>query len=792
MQFLHAKHWAKPPLGMPENRYWQAFFYSGLAALFIFLPFVIVDGGFFHYAGDFNSQQITFYTYMNDFVKEGGTFSWATDLGSGAMNTYSYYLYGSPFFWLSVLFPSAWVPYLMAPWLVIKIAVAGGGAYLYLQRYAKNQSFAVVGACLYALSGFTLYNVFFNSFLDVIALFPYMLWALDATIYDGKRGWFAAFIALNFINNYFFFVGQVVFICIYFFCKLYAGAYHINRKIFAALAIETLLGAGMGMLLAWPAFLSIIQNPRVADFRTGYDLLMYTDVQQYFAIVLSWVMPPDSPYLSSLWDEGVVRWTSLTAYLPVCSVAGVLAYWRSRHGTWLKYVIGICMVCALVPLLNSAFYALNSSFYARWYYMPLLMMALATMKALEDETVDLYKSTVSVGVVMVITLAFAIVPSKEGTGWEFGELVHPEQYFMVLFLGLSGLILFAWVNAYWHDTKVYAQRMLAVILVFSCVYGICYIGIGKFGQWYNDSELDAQYLSAIDLAELLPDTDDYRIDTYETYDNLSMWMDMSGLQHFNTTVAPSILSFYPSVGVTRDVSSKPDVSLYALRSLLGVRYTILPVDEEENFLGEELSGWTRYLEAEGFVVYENENYLPLAFAYDYYVTEGQTVIVSEEVLGNVLLRAILLSDEQIAALADYDITTLDMLTGALLGDSDYETYLQDVAERSAMACDSFTMTNDGFTTTITLEEANLVFTAVPYDDGFTATVNGEVVEIWNVDNGLMAVPCAAGENEIVFTYAPDGFVESSILFWVCLLLLVVYLWRLRHLARRAQVRKQFN
>ena len=31
-----------------------------LTAALIFLPFYLLDGGFFHYAGDFNSQQISF------------------------------------------------------------------------------------------------------------------------------------------------------------------------------------------------------------------------------------------------------------------------------------------------------------------------------------------------------------------------------------------------------------------------------------------------------------------------------------------------------------------------------------------------------------------------------------------------------------------------------------------------------------------------------------------------------------------------------------------------------------
>ena len=171
---------------------------------------------------------------MNGFIKGAGypdsaftsvhnTFSWATDLGSGVMNAYSFYLYGSPFFWFSLLFPQGWLPYLMVPLLVLKFAVAGGGAYLYLRRYVKNENYAVLGACLYALSGFAVYNVFFNHFVDVVALFPYLLWALDEAIYENRHGLFAFWVAVNLLNNYFFFVGQVIFLCIYFVCKLTAN-----------------------------------------------------------------------------------------------------------------------------------------------------------------------------------------------------------------------------------------------------------------------------------------------------------------------------------------------------------------------------------------------------------------------------------------------------------------------------------------------------------------------------------------------------------------------------------------
>ena len=84
-------------------------------------------GGYFHYAGDFNDQQINFYQYANAFVKQGGTFSWATDLGSGFVNSYSFYLLGSPFFWLTLLVPARFMPWVMVPLLCLKIALAGGG-----------------------------------------------------------------------------------------------------------------------------------------------------------------------------------------------------------------------------------------------------------------------------------------------------------------------------------------------------------------------------------------------------------------------------------------------------------------------------------------------------------------------------------------------------------------------------------------------------------------------------------------------------------------------------------------
>ena len=771
------------PREQSHKKFWQAVGLCALTAAIFFLPFYILDGGFFHYAGDFNSQQISFYRYMNGFVKGAGypdstfagaphnTFSWATDLGSGVMNAYSFYLYGSPFFWLSVLLPQSWLPYMMVPLLVLKFGVAGGGAYLYLRRYVKNANYAVLGACLYALSGFAVYNVFFNHFVDVVALFPYLLWALDEAIYEDRHGLFAFWVAVNLLNNYFFFVGQVIFLCIYFVCKLTAKDFRLTGRKFGHLLWESVLGVAMGCLLLFPAVLSLLQNPRTIDLSSGWGFLIYAKVQQYLAILLSWILPPDSPYLTSVWSEGVIKWTSMTAYLPLCSLAGAMAYWRSRKADSKKRIVAVCAVCALVPMLNSAFYALNSSYYARWYYMPTLILAAMTVNALEDPDIDLDAPARGIGWIMLATLVFAVVPVRDDTTetWSFGVLKNPEQFFVVLGFGLLGLMLYRVLCSKWRQDSRFAQRMTAAVLVFACAFTMVHIGIGKFGQWHTDSDLVEQDTNALLLKNDLPEGD-YRIDTYKIHDNIGMWLDKSCLQYFGSTAAPSILSFYPGLGVKRDVRSEPEIANYALRGLLSVEYLITTPEKRESFEDEADAGWTYLADVDGYTLYHNDNYVPMGFTYDYYVTEATYEASIKTLRSNLLMRALVLTDEDVAQYGKY----LTELPDAMLDDLHYDSYTQDCADRRAHSCSVFQMNNAGFHAEITLDKPNLVFFSVPYDDGFTAYVNGEKTDILQVDEGLMAVLCPAGASSIDFVYQAAGLSASRVVTAVAIPVWVVY------------------
>ena len=165
-----------------KEKYFMAFGLAFIVACALFVPYIIWDKGYFIFYGDFNAQQIPFYKLAHAAVRNLDIgWSFGTDLGSNFVSSYSFYLLGSPFFWLTIPFPNDFVPHLMGPLLILKFSFASLTAYAYITRFVKNKNYAVLGAFMYAFSGFSVYNIFFNHFHEAIIFFPLLLLLLVFT-----------------------------------------------------------------------------------------------------------------------------------------------------------------------------------------------------------------------------------------------------------------------------------------------------------------------------------------------------------------------------------------------------------------------------------------------------------------------------------------------------------------------------------------------------------------------------------------------------------------------------------
>ena len=112
--------------------------------------------------------------------------------------------------------------------------------------------------------------------------------------------------------------------------------------------------------------------------------------------------------------------------------------------------------------------------------------------------------------------------------------------------------------------------------------------------------------------------------------------------------------------------------------------------------------------------------------------------------------------------------------GASLSLTD-EAMAYDCEQLKQTSADSFETDNNGFTAKVTRDKENLVFFSVPYDEGWSATVNGKEVEIEKVNVGFMAVKVDAGVSEIRFNYTAPGLVNGLLITGGACALLLIYI-----------------
>ena len=799
----------KSPNSKPKEKYLLLFAVAFIGMMISFIPSMIANKGIFLYYGDFNSQQMMFYQHCHDAVRSGNMgWVWGTDLGSSFIGSYAFYLLGSPFFWLTTLFPSGAVPYLI-PWLLaLKTAIAAITAYTYIRFFVDNTSACFIGGLLYAFSGFQTYNVFFNHFHDATAFFPLMLLGFELLVQKNKKGPFAVAVAICATISYFFFACEVVFVVIYFFLRCLDKDFEIDMKKFGLLILEAVIGVMISAVIFLPSALSVMGNYRVNERLYGLDLVIYGENVRIPRIIQSFFMLSDMPARINILNSDKARWASMAGYLPMFSMAGVIAFMRTRKkgkDSWLTKAIVVFGIMACVPILNSAFVLFNASYYARWYYMPILLMCLMTAKVIAENKDDLKKGFVPVCVVCAIFIGIGLLPTNEngvvsyGKVPEYIELYYIQAIVTIVMIIMLGTLIYVVAEKKLDYMKI-ASAMTAVAVVIcmtsSIVYGVTQ---GTDNTDYINRAINGGDSINMDKLEsgsenYNADNNFYRIDTSENVDNWCMFWKLSSMRCFHSVVSTSIMDFYSSIGQTRDVASRMETKVYPLRSLFSVKYYFNELTESERKGITEVSkpetlanlyGFEYVDTQNGFNIYENKYYVPMGFTYDYYCLDSDLQKASAVDKTSMLMKALVLTPEQAAK---YN----NILSYYSFKGTDYSTdqYYQNCLDRRANSCSSFSYDSYGFNAKIDLDKDNLVFFSVPYDDGWGAKVNGQDVEIEKVDYGFMAVLCPAGSNDIQFTYETKGLFWGKVITAVGFGSLIVYLGAVRFTGRKKKEEAQ--
>lgn len=774
------------------------------------LPILIKRGLPFFYYGDYNVQQIPFYILAHRAVRSGQIlWNWNVDLGGSMAGDFSFYLWGSPFFWITTLFPEKAIPYLMPFLMALKYAIAALCGYLYIRRYVHKYEYAMIGGYLYAFSGFNACNIVFNHFTDSVCFFPLYLLLFEKlmsvkTRKDGRlilSGThfvrFSLMTAFMSIVNYYFFFGQVLFFVIYFVVR------YLKKGEFADKLIRFLrafFSGSLGVLLAGfflaQAFAGVSGNTRLSNVLMGYDMLVYPSGKLIWDILKSLAMLPDIIGKGTLFYTGTVKNASLAAYIPMFGISGVVAFFLTfKKNCWQKKLTVLFLIMAVIPVFNSAFSLFNKSYYARWFYIPVLIMALETAMVMQrGKSLQMKKGIAAACIFFLFFVGVYLLPTTDENGnITFMSMSDNSTIFvrdmvftavLLLMLVFIGFILpknrdFSRViNSSSPFHRNARDMIILLMVVIACIIstGVPIVNGSSIISDRGKAKWQEQMLD--NRVEV--DTDFFaRGEVDSTSTNYDMVWGIPSIHCFLSTVPSEIFDFLSGAcGITRTVETNIPVERAGVRAIVSARYYFENAEITKNrvFYNEEGTDGYAFLEnTNGFDVFENLNFIPMGFAYDSYILESEWDELDKKDHDYDLVRVLILPDDIGKGLGS--VLNMRKLDADYLREHEmsYLEFTRECTKRAGTSCTRFDISTHGFeATTAPLKKDSLLFFSVPCRKGFSCTVDGTKAPVFKADYGLMAIPVSKGIHEIKVTYSPEGRTEGLVMTFAGGVVLLAY------------------
>ena len=719
--------------GFLQKDFVKSFIICFLIACICFLPFIIKGKGFFVLTNDFNDQQIPFTIGLHNALLDGGIsgFSWDVDLGTSTIDAYSFYEFGSPFFWLSMLFPANAFPYIVAWLFMLKFAFAGVTSCLYLRRFVKDNRWAVLGSVLYAFSGFSLINMLFYHFHDAIVCFPLLLIGLERLKEKKDYKLFVFTIFLNCFVNYFFFIGEVVFLIIYYLFRFANKDIKALIKDVVTCILCGILGVGMASFVFIPSIIFVMGNPRAGAFK-GIIGMLTTTLTDYMYIAKSLILPTETMTSASI--IGPQNFSSHGMYLPIFGLVLVIAYIIKKRD-WLSRIILLCAVASFIPLLSDLFY-MYSAAQMRWWYMFNLMVVLASIKVLEDPDRKAVKigAAVYASLIAIFTIGINVLNALniQGNQW----ILDSKRFYLGVIVAFVGIVVTLLITLrpvinYRAALATVCACSLALLLNTMYVYKTC--------DWMGYQA----YKQRFDIAKQIElPSEQFRLN--DTMNLISMTAHVAGFTNQTSTNTNSIFEFEDLFDYYHNVAGMPKNNIPGLAELLGGKYYIsfqesngILIDEYDTDLGKA------YL-------YERSA-CPIGFAMDSYITTAELKSL------DVNQRAIALLDSVVLDEADVTDEIKADLEHTSDSDIDFEKSIDDyVVEHTYGSVLGFTKDGHGVNCVTGYDKDTYVYFSIPYDTGWTALIDGQETDIIE-SGGMMILKVPAGEHSIALNYITPGF-----------------------------------
>lgn len=742
--------------------------FTTLITVVAILPTIIRYSGNLYLVGDYMTQLIPF-------IKEGrrmflsGTPFWSCNsfFGSNFLGSYSYYVYGSPFFWPLVLISEKYLCIGITAIFILKHIVAGATSYLFLTTFFLNRNYAVLGAMIYTFSSFTFDSTYYFIFLDVIAFFPLFLYFAEKVISGKSYIGFIFSVFLNAAVNYYCFIGTSIFFLIYLFFRIKFSD-NLTWKNARSCIVLYFAGVALSAVILLPAIYTLLDTSKATGSFSKIFISAAACIPQIIKLLRSIVLPSEG-ILGSGTGFTYSNFCSNAAFLPFFGAALTIITLRNKRKNWITRLLRTLLIITFVPFGNGIFTLFSNLNYTRWWYSLVMIMVLASLNTLQeyennkDILISDYNKSKKILLKIIVCLTVPLLTVKVVCAYFLSDIFEKKtntgmmqsivssgltdrfssndiRYFFALIIMIA--ITYIPLHILINKKQIYNfKKVLPVVAVICAISYLFYFSTDSNVFWGKGVTSPHVVDSAQNEKTEYTSRTDFRI----SLNNYSMIVNQPSINTFNSFKSKATSEFSRIAGFDNHSITKKYFTTEAIQTVLNISAV---VDKNK-------------------VEYPAKYYCPFGYVYDYYVLDENFSFTKQKKENNERI-------ELMCNACILDRKTAEKLNGIVSVYDGKFDWKKAYIRNKKSSCTDFKMNSSGFYAKTEGNRQRLIYFSIPNDKGWNITVNGEKAEIYTVNGGMIGIVVPKGESTIKASFYPPMMNIGIIISCVALVEVIVF------------------
>jgi uncharacterized membrane protein YfhO len=759
-----------------------------LIGALIFRDFLF-DGAVLLYK-DIGSDSINSYypdfVHLSNYIRNQGFPSWSFYVGMGQDLSYATgYLIWQPVSWL----PKHLIAHALVFQHLAKILIAGLLFFRFLRLFRLLSPAPLLGSLLLSFSAYMCMGSCWYPLADEVVCFTAILLGAEEAVRYGR--WLVLALAVTLVGMitpfhlYLAALFLVAYVPIRLFVQYPGQPRIILRVCFVVGAVAT-LGVGLGAVVTMPYLHSVLNSPRGSGTTSLVGILSSSPL---FALAppLHNITATLRPFANDMLGAGDAfrGWQNyLEAPITYCGLLCLLLFPqafvrapRSRMIIFGLFLAGI-LIPTIFPWFRYLFWLFQGNYYRTHSLFSILGIITLSMVAFSRYMGGQAFSLWVLAATELVLLGTLYLPFQR-----FQALIDPHlQHATTIFLLSNGLLLTTGQVMKRQHVAAFLIAVVAIIELITfdrlTVFNRKTVTKQELGArvGYNDETADAvrdiktgdesffrvTKLRPSGLSDVTSLNDAMVFGYYGT----------SSYSSFNSVHYTNFLTAVGAIPPNSEVNTRWSIGLAdsaVLSAFACEKYVLTddPARFQASFQYEPVRSYGKDF------LFRNQLFLPFGLVYDHYIAENVFLRLPGWEKQEALLRAVVLSNENVA-----EKQGLSQLTISELEQDVNVTPLPDtIAERRSTAFNLNSFRQTQIAGSVHLEQKGILVFQTPFDQGWRAVQNGRVAPVLKVDVGLLGVGLDAGEHRVELHYGNPFLFPALGVTLASFLILAAGLWR---------------